>query len=79
MYTFDEKKVTKELLIWLKEWFQNNGKGCNAIIGISGGKDSTIAAALCVAAIGKERVTLHFVRTKKHGHREGNQLSPIYR
>lgn len=56
MYTFDEKKVTKELLIWLKEWFQNNGKGCNAIIGISGGKDSTIAAALCVAAIGKERV-----------------------
>ena len=53
---FDEKKVTKELLLWLREWFLENGKDCNAILGISGGKDSTVAAALCVAAIGKDRV-----------------------
>ena len=56
MNDFDEKKVTKELLIWLKNWFEENGKGCNAILGISGGKDSTVAAALCVEALGKDRV-----------------------
>jgi NAD+ synthase len=56
MYNFDEKKVTKELLIWLRNWFEENGKGCNAILGISGGKDSTVAAALCVKALGKDRV-----------------------
>ena len=56
MYRFDEKKVTKDLLIWLRNWFEENGKDCNAIIGISGGKDSTVAAALCVEALGKDRV-----------------------
>ncbi len=56
MYNFDEKKVTKELLIWLRDWFEENGKGCNAILGISGGKDSTVTAALCVEALGKDRV-----------------------
>ena len=56
MYEFDAKKVTKELLIWLRNWFLENGKDCNAIIGISGGKDSTITAALCVEALGKDRV-----------------------
>ena len=53
---FDEKKVTKELLEWLRNWFNENGKDCNAIIGISGGKDSTVTAALCARAIGKDRV-----------------------
>lgn len=56
MNSFNERKVTKELLLWLKSWFEVNGKGCNAILGISGGKDSTVAAALCVKALGKDRV-----------------------
>ena len=56
MEYFDEKKVTKELLLWLKNWFLENGKDCNAIIGISGGKDSTVAAALCANALGNNRV-----------------------
>ncbi len=56
MDNFDSKKVTKELIMWIKEWFDINGKDCNAIIGISGGKDSTVAAALCVKALGKNRV-----------------------
>ena len=56
MDKFDSKKVTKELIMWIKEWFDINGKDCNAIIGISGGKDSTVAAALCVKALGKNRV-----------------------
>lgn len=53
---FNEKKVTKELLLWLKNWFMENGKDCNAIIGISGGKDSTVTASLCVNALGKDCV-----------------------
>ena len=55
-YEFDAKKVTKELLKWLRDWFEVNGKGCNAVLGISGGKDSTVTAALCVEALGKDRV-----------------------
>jgi len=56
MKKFDAKKVTNELTIWLREWFLKNGKDCNAIIGISGGKDSTVVAGLAVAALGKDRV-----------------------
>ena len=41
---------------WIRDWFEENGKNCNAVIGISGGKDSTVAAALCVKALGKDRV-----------------------
>ena len=56
MNNFDSKKVKKELLTWLKDWFKQNGNNCNAVIGISGGKDSTVTAALCVEALGKDRV-----------------------
>lgn len=41
---------------WIREWFEKNGKGCNAVIGISGGKDSSIVAALCTEALGRDRV-----------------------
>lgn len=53
---FDAKKVKDECVEWIRDFFEKNGKGCNAVIGISGGKDSSIAAALCVEALGKERV-----------------------
>ncbi len=53
---FDAKKVKDECVKWIQEFFEENGKGCNAVIGISGGKDSSIAAALCVEALGKDRV-----------------------
>lgn len=53
---FDAKKVKDECVKWIQEFFENNGKGCNAVIGISGGKDSSVAAALCVEALGKDRV-----------------------
>jgi NAD+ synthase len=53
---FDAKKVKDALVKWIREWFEMNGPGCNAVIGISGGKDSTIVAALCVEALGKDRV-----------------------
>ncbi len=53
---FDVKKVKEDLVNWLNQWFLDNGPGCNAVIGISGGKDSSVTAALCVAALGKDRV-----------------------
>lgn len=53
---FDVKKTTENAVQWIRDWFEQNGKGCNAIVGISGGKDSSIVAALCVKALGKERV-----------------------
>lgn len=53
---FDAKKTKEMLVAWLRSWFEENGKGCNAVIGISGGKDSSVVAALCVEALGKDRV-----------------------
>lgn len=53
---FDAERVKNEIVKWIRDWFQENGPTCNAIIGISGGKDSSVAAALCVEALGKDRV-----------------------
>lgn len=53
---FNAKAVKTNCVNWIKNWFQQNGPGCNAIIGISGGKDSSVAAALCAEALGKDRV-----------------------
>lgn len=53
---FDAYKVKNACVAWIRDWFEYNGKGCNAVIGISGGKDSSVVAALCVEALGKERV-----------------------
>lgn len=53
---FNAKETKNKLIKWIRDWFEKNGSGCNAIIGISGGKDSSICAALCVEALGKERV-----------------------
>ena len=57
----DEPVVTVEeeiehIVDWIKHYFIRNGADGKAIIGISGGKDSTIAAALCVKALGADRV-----------------------
>jgi NAD+ synthase len=53
---FDAKKVKDQCVEWIRKFFEENGPDCNAVIGISGGKDSSIAAALCVEALGKDRV-----------------------
>ena len=54
----DGKSInTKDRCVnWIREWFEENGKDCVAVIGISGGKDSTVAAGLLVEALGKDRV-----------------------
>ncbi len=55
----DEKlavRLKDDCVQWIRKFFDENGKGCNAVLGISGGKDSSVAAALCVEALGKDRV-----------------------
>ena len=53
---FDAKKIKNACVEWIRNWFSENGDGCNAIVGISGGTDSSVVAALCVEALGKDRV-----------------------
>ena len=53
---FDAKKVKEDVIAWIRNWFDLNGPGCNAIVAISGGKDSSVVAALCTEALGKDRV-----------------------
>lgn len=53
---FNAVKIKNECVEWIRDFFENNGKGCNAVVGISGGKDSSIVAALCAEALGKDRV-----------------------
>ena len=53
---FDARKVTDACVEWIRRFFAENGPDCNAVVGISGGKDSSVVAALCVEALGRERV-----------------------
>ncbi len=53
---FDAIKVKNDVVNWIREFFESNGKDSPAVLGISGGKDSSVVAALCVEALGKDRV-----------------------
>ena len=53
---FNAEKTRDNLVNWIKDWFDRNGKDKYAVIGISGGKDSTVVAALCARALGKDKV-----------------------
>ena len=53
---FDAVKVKDECVAWIRDFFAKNGPDCNAVVGISGGKDSSVVAALCAEALGKDRV-----------------------
>lgn len=53
---FNAMKVKNDCVEWIRDWFDHNGPGCNAVIGISGGKDSSVVAALCVEALSKDKV-----------------------
>ncbi len=53
---FNAAKVKNDIVQWIKAWFAENGKGCKGVVGISGGKDSSVVAALLVEALGKENV-----------------------
>ncbi|MBQ9767328.1 MAG: NAD(+) synthase [Lachnospiraceae bacterium] len=56
MTNFNAKEMKDRCVQWIRDWFEKNGAGCNAVVGISGGKDSSVVSALCVEALGKDRV-----------------------
>lgn len=56
MSQFDAENVKTRIVTWIREWFDKNGKGCNAVVAVSGGKDSSVVAALLKEALGKDRV-----------------------
>ena len=56
MYEFNVETATEKCIAWIQDFFEENGPDCNAVLGISGGKDSSVAAALCVKALGADRV-----------------------
>ena len=56
MSKFNAVEVKNKCVEWIRNFFKENGEGCNAVVGISGGKDSSIVAALCVEALGNDRV-----------------------
>ena len=53
---FNRNKIKDVCVQWIKDFFEENGPGCNAVVGISGGKDSSVVAALCTDALGNNRV-----------------------
>ena len=75
-YNFDVEKNTKACIQWIKDWFERTGgSNANAVIGLSGGKDSTIAAALCVQALGPERVIGVAMPSKGQGLNEADKIA----
>ena len=50
------KEIVEQITEWIRNWFEANGRNCNAVVGISGGKDSSVVAALCCKALGRDRV-----------------------
>ena len=56
MYQFNVDRAIEECCRWIQDWFAENGDGCPAVLGVSGGKDSSVCAALLVRALGVHRV-----------------------
>lgn len=56
MREFNVEKQTKQLIEYTREWFNKFGTDSRAVIGISGGKDSSVTAAVLKEAIGAERI-----------------------
>ena len=52
---FNAKEQLPGLIEWMRQMMKNCG-GKTAVVGISGGKDSSVVAALCVEAYGRENV-----------------------
>ena len=75
MDKFNTKKVTEQLIQGIRDWFEKNGKGCNACVGLSGGKDSTIVCKLCVEALGADRVIAVGIPDKGQNLHEADEIA----
>lgn len=52
----DPKQTMEEVTAWIRDYVESNIPGAYVVVGVSGGKDSSVAAALCAKALGKDRV-----------------------
>ena len=68
MKEFNAKEVKDQVVQWIRDWFEENGPGCNAVLGVSGGKDSSVVAALGVEALGKDRHRRQHEAHQSFGH-----------
>ena len=50
------QETKEQMITWIQHYFESMPKGTCVVIGISGGKDSSITAALCAEALGCDRV-----------------------
>lgn len=50
------KEQSEKVVKWTRDWFNNKGENSIAIIGISGGVDSSTSAAILKEAIGVKRI-----------------------
>ena len=75
MENFNAKEVKNKLVQGIRDWFEKNGKDCKACIGLSGGKDSTIVAALCAEALGKENVIGVAIPDKGQGLNDADEIA----
>ena len=53
---FNADRIKNDCVAWIRAFFEENGRDCSAVVGISGGKDSSVVAALCAEALGRDRV-----------------------
>lgn len=74
-YVFDAKETTKKLIAGIQMWFEKNGKGCNACVAMSGGKDSTIVCKLCAEALGADRVIAVGIPDKGQNLHEADEIA----
>lgn len=70
----DYVELKDRLVLWIRDWFERNGRGCCAVLGMSGGKDSTVSAALCAEALGKERVIGVAMPARSQGLNDADQI-----
>ncbi len=71
----DYTELKDECVAWIRDWFEKNGNGCCAVLGMSGGKDSTVAAALCAEALGKDRVVGVAMPAEGQGINDADEIS----
>ena len=76
---FDEKKVTKEIITFIKNYYHDNKMG-GAVIGLSGGKDSAVCLALMAKAIGNENVLALWLpaNSRKEDYKDAKKLADMF-